>query len=124
MAIDAQLQMDLGGRSLEVVAAYQTQGKKHQQITDSLGNKLAGIEANGWHINANLGLTPHAGLKLSYLTADYKATTGDRKATSVGAWINLAQNITFMPEYTSWSGDEITTGMPETQIIALFVVGF
>ena len=124
MAIDAQLQMDLNGRSLEVVAAYQTQGKNHQRITDSSGGVLNGIEANGWHIGAALGLTPHAGVKVNYLTADYKGTSGDRQAVSLGGWINLAQNITFMPEYSSWSGDEITTGMPETQIMALFIIGF
>ena len=125
MAIDFQLQMDLGGRSLEVVAAFMSQGEDHQSISDTSGDTVNdGEKATGWHLGAALGLTPHAGVKLNYLSVDYDAADGEKTAFSVGGWINLAQNITFMPEYSSWSGDEVQDGDPETQIMALFIIGF
>lgn len=98
MTLDAQLQADLGGMSLEVIAAYQTtkNGTAYNGNTNDTKNLSVGAE---------LGFG-HAGLKLGMgMLNNGKATKAEQTVTVLGAWFAPAQNVDLVLELASYSGD-------------------
>ncbi|MBI3580912.1 MAG: hypothetical protein HY098_02350 [Nitrospinae bacterium] len=115
LAVDAQLQGDLAGMPLQVVFAYQTNGKDNSKIvTTADGNDITGTagmlngarDANAMSIGAELGFNKMFGIKAAYLTMTQKgATDVSANYTSVGAYFNPVQNVSINPEYVIGSGD-------------------
>jgi hypothetical protein len=115
MAVDAQLQADVGGMPLQVVFAYQANGKDNSKVvTTANGADITGVagmlngarDANAMSIGAELGLSKAWGLKVAYLTQTQKgATDVSANYLSLGAYINVLQNININPEYVIGSGD-------------------
>jgi len=125
--IDFQVQMeDLAGMSLQVTGAYLTAGDNGTSNVDAFGG-----EKTGFDVNASLGLAPNAGVKLAYQSFTDKKSGGDTTATAttIGGWINFAQNIMLRPQYTLWSGDDKTAGngggyTNNNELILLLELGF
>ncbi len=100
MTVDAQLQMPLGGMSLEVIAAYQTNKNGAGEAYNSNPN-----DSKGLHIGAELGFG-HAGLKAGMGMLDNgKTTKNEQTVTVLGAWFAPAQNVDIVAEYAAYSGD-------------------
>lgn len=102
--IDFQAQGEVGGMTLEVQGQYVSAGSTPTAVdTVSLYTK-----ANSYSFNAEIGILPVAGLQLAYMNYDDKtvagALTGDRKATTLGVYYEMAQNVELMVNYSMHSG--------------------
>ena len=98
-----QAQGEFGnGMTLEVQAQYATAGG------DPSANKLRLFtKSDGFSAAAMLGINPMVGVKVAYLSYTDKSGTSDvdTQSTVLGLWLNLAQNISIVPEYSFYSGD-------------------
>ena len=112
MTIDAQLSGEAGGMSYMVVAAYQTNAKDNDVYT---------ADANGMSVNAILGLTPMAGVKVAWLNVDKKPASTDYSYLTLGGYYNFAQNILLDLEYSAGSGEGRTT---DSELLLMLQVGF
>ena len=100
MAIDAQLQADLGGMSLEVIGGFAS--VKHDAL--SMYNSGANDKTQMW-LGGTLGLTKHAGVKLGYGATDKGGTSNTYNTLFLGGWYALAQNVDLSLDYAMKSGD-------------------
>lgn len=101
MAIDAQLQADLGGMSLEAIAGYAT------VKSDALSMyNTSGKDTKQMWLGATLGLTKHAGVKFGYGLTDLTgSSSGQYNTLFLGGWYALAQNVDLSLDYAMKSGD-------------------
>ena len=100
MRFDAQLQTELsGGMSLEVVAAYAT-AKSDSVFAGTPNDKKT------MSLGATLGLMKGAGLDLGYGNIDTgAAANGTYTAMVIGAYYDVAQNVSVKLWYQAYSGD-------------------
>lgn len=123
MALDFQVQKDVGDMTLEVTGAY-VLSYEFQIVTDLSATPKTDI--TGYNLGAALGITPKYGVKLSYLsiTNDTSSANNTDTAISLGAWANIAQNIVLTPEYVSWGDVDTAKGdSMKDQFWLLLLVG-
>jgi len=102
--VDAQLQGEVAGMPLEVQAVYATAGG--DAPSDARTSNLY-TKADGFSAAAELSLNPIIGVALGYGNYTNKSGAKDvsTNAVTVGLPINLAQNVTLRPEYTTYGDD-------------------
>lgn len=116
MMIDAQLQTEISGMSLEVIFNY----ANVKNDAASAYNSTAGAkDLTGMDVAASLGLSKHAGVKASYGSFDQGSAV---TAMMVGGWIAFAQNVDLSLEYSTWS--KTSAVGYDSKIIALLEFAF
>jgi hypothetical protein len=111
MFIDAQYQGELNGKALGVYFVYAEGGKDEGKAdTIYLYNGGNADAPSGYGIDAEYSMTDDIHLLLSYGNHDNgDATQSAMTRTGVGAYWELAQNLTVQPMYESFSGDQAGT---------------
>ncbi len=109
LSVDAQLQMPVAGMSLEVTAAYASNGTDNATwAKNSIVNQN---DSTAMSVGASLGIVKGAGVRLAFLSAADKngsnAGQKDNKPTytTIGGWYALAQNAELNLNFYSGSGD-------------------
>lgn len=106
MAINAQVQGDVGTMSLGVYLEYVP------EITDDAGNlyTMGGMMAKhtAMSVQADLGITPTFGVGVAYLKQSMKpmGVTVEDTSTVLGFWYQIAQNIVLGLDYATYSEDQ------------------
>ena len=118
--VDAQLQGEVGGMTLEVQAMYLVAGG--DAPSDANTSRLF-TKSNGYSGSINLGFHPKAGASVAYssYTDESGASDVDTEATVVGLWYMLAQNISIRPEYAFYSNDGRSN---DSQLLFMLFAGF
>jgi hypothetical protein len=98
--VDLQLQGEIAGMATEIQAMYVASGQSNPGTATALY-----ADADAWSINGELAVLPVAGLQLAYLDHNVAGgNTADYRATTLGAYYELAQNVELMINYSMKTG--------------------
>ncbi len=103
--MDAQLRGKLGDVTLGLKAVYLS-----GIDMDRSGSTITSpVLTNGFRAEAQLGISKSFGLSAIYRTYQPASVSMDNeniveKAATIGAWINLSENIVIQPQYTTYGG--------------------
>ncbi len=123
LGVDMQLQTDVGGMSLEVQAMYVSAGDDAPSAanTTNLYKK-----ADGFSAITELGINDTYGLSLAYRNYTDKSGSADldETATTIGGWINIAENLHVQPQYTMFGKDKDKVGGKDSKFTLMLLAGF
>ena len=125
--IDARINSQVGPVSLGFAAKYLTQGEG-ESSSSHYGEKIGAEVADGFKASAQVGFSRTFGLSAAYRT--YRGKTADNAETlvenraSVGAWVNLNEQITVESQFSSTIPSEETTVIDESAFTLLFLTSF
>ncbi len=121
--VDVQLQTNISGMTLETQLMYVSAGSD-----DPLDPNVSNLykKADGVSAIAELGLGKTYGVSLAYRSYTDKSGYSDvyETATTIGGWINLAENIHIQPQYTLFGGDKDKVGGKNAKFTLLLLAGF
>ena len=116
LGVDVQLQGELAGMPTELQFMYGAV----PSASDSADINLY-TESTGFSFAGEVSLSSAIGVALGYSTYTDKSGSADVDTTAVtiGVPINLSQNTTLRPEYTSYSGD----GKSHDSLVTIMLMG-
>ena len=113
--VDLQVEGDIAGMSFMSTAGV--------VIKDTYNNKTT--DDNGFHVDAQLNVLEHLGVKIAYLSYNDKLNDAkDYSTMSIGSNWSMYQNVDFAVEYSVTTKGTPAAGSKETALLLLAEIAF